>query len=94
MSLSNYDLAEIKQLYKERKDKILTFYLAKHLTDAGIQRLLDYNIITLNNFLTENGWAQIRQYIDVQEKPKSPSPEVMNDQPKDPDARKWWKLWS
>jgi len=56
LSLSKFDIKEITQLFNDRKEKILTYYLAKNMNDAGIKKLLKYKIVTLQNTITDLGW--------------------------------------
>jgi len=93
LSLSKFDIKEITQLFNDRKEKILTYYLAKNMNDAGIKKLLKYKIVTLQNTITDLGWKEIENYIkitggDVVNKQKVS--EVRNAEQK---HKKWWEFW-
>ena len=101
LSLSKYNIEEINSLFKEKKEKILIGYIAIGMSDAGIQKLLEYEIVTKENKLTDFGWASISDYIDLQKKQKTEKQseekisEVKNENKKAEikNQKKCWEFW-
>lgn len=103
LSLSKFNIEEIISLFKEKKDKILNGYIVMGMSDAGIQKLFEYEIITIENKLTDFGWASISDYIDLQIKlknqgentviKKEPETKKENKIVEINNNKKWWEFW-
>lgn len=105
LSLSKYNIEEIISLYKEKKEKILNGYIAMGMSDVGIQKLLEYEIITKENKLTDFGWASIAEYIALQSKQKKENQDenILKEETSETkekiksvkiiNQKKWWEFW-
>lgn len=101
LSLSKYNINEINSLFKEKKEKILIGYITIGMSDAGIQKLLEYEIVTKENKLTDFGWDSISDYIDLQKKQttEKQSEEKISEVKKEnkkaeiKNQKKWWEFW-
>jgi hypothetical protein len=88
LSLSKFSIEEIIECYNARKHKILTYYLTKNLNDDGLKKILEYDLISRDNLITEKGWFVIKWYIDLHKNPvKKSETEAKATQ------SKWWEFW-
>ena len=90
LSLSKFKLTEIRQLFDEKKEKILSFYIVQGMSDLGIKKVLELGIITIDNHITDLGWNAIKKYIEIQSlhAETNSKQEVQNTLQK-----KWWEFW-
>ena len=91
LSLSKFSIDEIVELYNTRKHKVLTYYLIKELNNQGISKILEHNLISKDNFITEKGWFAIKWYIDVT---KNLEPAKSETEERTASKKKWWEFWN
>jgi hypothetical protein len=90
LSFSKFSIDEIIQLYNSRSHKILTYYLTKELNSQGLGKILEHNLISKENLITEKGWLVIKWYIDVSKTLESTKSET---EESNASKNKWWEFW-
>lgn len=89
-SLSKFKLTEIKQLFDEKSEKILTVYIVQGMSNQEIKKVLELEIITINNNITDLGWDAIKKYIESQ------SLHAETNQKREAQntlQKRWWEFW-
>lgn len=89
LSLSKYDLNELKNFYEFKNEKVLIEGITRNLSKLGFYKLFELNILNkTDSKLTNYGWQLIEDFLNKQIEIKKKEIENQANKPK----LKWWQF--